>query len=107
MNTINMPGFTAEVSLYRSSQSYHSATSFGQPMSDPSFLLLAMPIAGERGGNSCIDTCNANYAACSYGCAVEAGGSGLGDDCKKGCRETWENCIRNCGLIGGWSSLRM
>jgi len=103
MNVMNMPGFSAEASVYRTSRQYRRA---GAPNA----------LAGSRGVipqlpiGFCMAECDftehdplANMA-CKFGCFDDQGGGGGGGPVDQVCRPTCTPCRRVPGKPGRWKT---
>lgn len=84
MNTMNMPGFTAEVSLYKAINHYHMVGAIHQDDG------TVHPAQTESGDPFCVPRC---FRAC-----IEGGGSGF--QCSQECRSECNPSI-TCGTCVG------
>jgi hypothetical protein len=102
MNTMNMPGFTAETSLYETSGHYQSVTtqsysSGGQGVI--SQLRVLPPLRGGGGGFwGCGTLCDIAYGACLLACAA-TGPAALA--CVATCTFLYDHCSDGCVSGGG------
>jgi hypothetical protein len=82
---MSIPGFTAEASVYRTTESYRTIPS-------GSLSLTGQSIAPQL---DCSSKCTAEYTACLFGCALTGGA------CVPGCFATFVACEDGCGGSGG------
>jgi hypothetical protein len=92
MSNIQMPGFTADASLYRGGMSYQMVAN-----SRDSRLLLtpALRFGAETGGKSCSARCAAAANNCTGGCRPEDSA------CRNDCDSAFWCCLIGCGIGGG------
>jgi hypothetical protein len=84
MNTINMPGFTAEASIYKRSRGYHIVVN-AEPMRE--FLVIPQQICDPN----CLSQC---ISDCISGCA---GDLDCVRTCRPSCRTLCCPCQTTCG----------
>jgi hypothetical protein len=92
MKTMNMPGFTAEASLYRGAMSYQTVANFRDSR------LLLMPALGkgvQTGGKSCSARCADAANNCTSGCRPEDSA------CRDDCDSAFWCCLTGCGIGAG------
>ena len=97
MNTMNMPGFTAEASLYKRSGRYQSVAtqSFS---SGEQRVISQMRAGGGLGGFWCEAWCDAKFAACCLLCPETGPAAGA---CAALCyTEVLEPCLQRCDGFG-------
>jgi hypothetical protein len=107
----DLPGFTAEVSLHKSSHKYHSARDLNDFNSDKSFIPQAMPSAFGRIGllstgwiwsDNCDYWCSFIFQYCTMGCFLQNSwpdderGDWLKGNCWEQCGDIYDSCIRGC-----------
>lgn len=113
---MNMPGFTAEASLYRTSGRYRaSASDFGgSPLSEP-IVPAYFPGPGTQAAcNTCLEGCAKNNAICSFlamqplwGCIFPPAcpvAAAIAGSLLAGCQTTHLICSAGCVVPGPWTS---
>lgn len=97
MNTLNMPGFTADASLYQTAGSYQTSKQFGVNGGGGTIEAALMKL----GAFECSGTCptgqllcksDTNCVCCKHGCDTTAGGVAV-------CRSSPGRTIRSTGSV--------
>ena len=100
MNTLNMPGFTAEASLYQTSRSDRSVVAVGGIGCGEQKVVAQLP-PGGGGPGGCVTGCFRDYTNCKRDCRVWAEDGFLRNYCDAACATLFNGCLDQCRVRQG------